>query len=792
MNIIEISAAGSCAPTLAIGKRGENLATEIRFDFSSWLEEFGEGRVELYARRCGDENAYPVTVTVDGTTAVWTLTATDTHVVGYGTAEFVWVAGETVVKSVVFGTIVEPDIGQPTDTPPEPYESWLDTLTELAADTQEYAERAETAEEAAETAQRGAEAAQAATEEALGPIAKDVSELKETVDVTIGVTARGLPEGYTESWYIETDGAVNIDTGISWATPHPRVVIDALCTGGTLFGQKQASSRHILGGAGIDWEYGPKQVDASETAAYVGTRHVFDFSQTFLKIDGTTIKTFDATGATGSQSTIKLFYASGTSSQPTVYAAVGTRIYAAKIYRDINNVETLVFDGVPCVRNTDGVIGFYDLVGENFNEATAGTPKAIGFPNLIENTVNIDKLQTEIVTKQDKDYTHTIDWYEVFANDDRPLGWGHGYYNSTGQTASSTASIRTSSLYRYIAKAGETRIVFTGPEGTHARIVEWDADGTFLRYVGNLSTGAKTQEITLTEGHQYAFCLGNATPSGEDVTPALVASITATVTRTVSSRDEEQDAEIRALRNSLNVGMFNSIGVCGYSWDSGYAYSNYSGSIHVYTRRSRSWGAVLSNMYGIDYACYGVPSGTTCAPDSPWIGTSGAVCWQTAEYGLPKLLNDDPCDLYWFHLFGNDWKKLGDDYLGTIADITDDYTQNPDTFFGNYGRIVEQIKAHAPNALFVFSYRIPDQIDGTQKSFADALLEIAEHYGVPTINWYDDAWFYRWVDKHLIESHPTFVDYAGMAKAADRLFGRCVEDNWEYFRKFVPAADPTE
>ena len=206
MTTIRISAAGSCAPTLALGRRGENLATEIRFDFSAWAEEFGEGRVELYARRCGDENAYPVIVTVEGQEAVWTLTATDTHVVGYGTAEFVWVAGETVVKSVVFGTFVEPDIGQPTDTPPEPYESWLDTLTELAADTEAAAQRAETAEAAsesaqtaAETAQGKAEVAQNAAETAQGK-AEDAQGAAETAQgkaedaQTAAETAQGLAE----------------------------------------------------------------------------------------------------------------------------------------------------------------------------------------------------------------------------------------------------------------------------------------------------------------------------------------------------------------------------------------------------------------------------------------------------------------------------------------------------------------------------------------------------------------------------------------------------------------------
>lgn len=248
---------------------------------------------------------------------------------------------------------------------------------------------------------------------------------------------------------------------------------------------------------------------------------------------------------------------------------------------------------------------------------------------------------------------------------------------------------------------------------------------------------------------------------------------------------EEADEKIE---DSINVGMFNKIAVCGYSWDSGYAYKD---NTHSYTRRSRSWGAILANMYGIDYACYGVPSGTTCAPDSPWSGPghSGAKCWQTEDYGLPKLLNEPACDLYWFHLFGNDYKKLGMDYLGTIDDIKEDYTQNADTFYGNYGRIMAQIKSHAPNAKFIFSYREKSSSNTTCKAFAAALREIAEYFEVPYVNWYDDAWFSVWIDKHFVQAHPTFADYSGMAKAADRLFAKCAKANWNYFKNFVPAAD---
>ena len=41
--------------------------------------------------------------------------------------------------------------------------------------------------------------------------------------------------------------------------------------------------------------------------------------------------------------------------------------------------------------------------------------------------------------------------------------------------------------------------------------------------------------------------------------------------------------------------------------------------------------------------------------------------------------------------------------LGTIADIKEDYTQNPNTFYVNYGKIITQIMAHAPKAKIIIS-----------------------------------------------------------------------------------------
>lgn len=167
MTTIEISAAQSCARTLNLGIRGENARTEVCFDFSAWAEEFdAPGAVELYVRRYGETTAYPVVLAIDGSEAVWTVSAIDTHNVGLGEAEFVYLIDSTVVKSVVFGTVVQPDIGRPASDPPDPYESWMEDLGEMAAGTLINAQRAEAAQTAAETAQGKAEAAQTAAERA--------------------------------------------------------------------------------------------------------------------------------------------------------------------------------------------------------------------------------------------------------------------------------------------------------------------------------------------------------------------------------------------------------------------------------------------------------------------------------------------------------------------------------------------------------------------------------------------------------------------------------------------------
>ena len=159
---------------------GENAITQVIFDFASWVSEFGAGVCTLLVKRSADDNAYPVALDYDGNTAVWLVSSTDTAYKGAGLAEFTYTVDEQIAKSVVFGFKVLADIGEPTDTPPDPYETWLDTLTNLEAETLQNAEDAAKAAEDAEAAKQYVESV--ASDIAVVSIENDIIYFTRRVD----------------------------------------------------------------------------------------------------------------------------------------------------------------------------------------------------------------------------------------------------------------------------------------------------------------------------------------------------------------------------------------------------------------------------------------------------------------------------------------------------------------------------------------------------------------------------------------------------------------------------------
>ena len=139
---------------LSLGRQGENLARQVVFDLSAWVEEYGPGVVELIAQRPGDDAPYPVAVRRDGESMLWDLTAADTAVAdGYGRCELRWYVDDILAKSKIGRTWVEPTMDTPSETaPPEPEKGWVDKVLEAGTSAKEAAERAEEAAKKAESA----------------------------------------------------------------------------------------------------------------------------------------------------------------------------------------------------------------------------------------------------------------------------------------------------------------------------------------------------------------------------------------------------------------------------------------------------------------------------------------------------------------------------------------------------------------------------------------------------------------------------------------------------------------
>ena len=228
----------------------------------------------------------------------------------------------------------------------------------------------------------------------------------------------------------------------------------------------------------------------------------------------------------------------------------------------------------------------------------------------------------------------------------------------------------------------------------------------------------------------------------------------------------------------IDFGFFEKFAVIGDSYASGEIYvadSSQSKGYTVADYYQKSWGQILARKYG-----------ATCINLS--VGGLTTRTWLTSSLGLTKMLAEEAQELYLCALGINDEVSHGTSYLGTIEDITnyDSYSDYPDTFYGNYGKIIEQIKEHAPKSKIVLM-SIAYLYNATEDSFTAAIKNIADYYNIPFINIKDDAFYAKDSIYKTGQSynHPTAPLYAGMAQANARLFNKCVEDNYEYFKNFT-------
>lgn len=145
---------------IMLGKQGENLAREVVFDVSGVRAEFGDGAFRLSAKRPGESEAYPATVTETGDTVVWALTGADTQNAGRGQCELAYYAEETRLKTRTYDTAIAKSLTGSPKT--DPYDEFLDEVNRLAAEAAISQREAKNSENAAKNSEENAKASETA------------------------------------------------------------------------------------------------------------------------------------------------------------------------------------------------------------------------------------------------------------------------------------------------------------------------------------------------------------------------------------------------------------------------------------------------------------------------------------------------------------------------------------------------------------------------------------------------------------------------------------------------------
>ena len=133
--------------TVFIGLSGEINAREVRIDAAPLLDKWPEASPELWICRPGDEAAYPVPVSVEGSVLVWQVGAADTEKAGYGRYEIQMAnASQPMLGKGASGALYcARALTSGDGTVPEPAKSWVQSVLEAAERAEDAAERAENA-----------------------------------------------------------------------------------------------------------------------------------------------------------------------------------------------------------------------------------------------------------------------------------------------------------------------------------------------------------------------------------------------------------------------------------------------------------------------------------------------------------------------------------------------------------------------------------------------------------------------------------------------------------------------
>lgn len=210
-----------------------------------------------------------------------------------------------------------------------------------------------------------------------------------------------------------------------------------------------------------------------------------------------------------------------------------------------------------------------------------------------------------------------------------------------------------------------------------------------------------------------------------------------------------------------NISMFENIGVIGDSYSSGGMVIN--GEIVV--KYGLSFPQVLKRQTGVDFVNYSF-AGATC---KTWLTNT--------SYGLSKLKSETKKQLYCICLGINDADGQETQPTGTIDDIKENYNENPNTFFGNMGKIISELQEYSPKSKILI-FGIPKK----QSQYVDYsvhIKQIANKFNLPYVDSMSNSFISSDdFQNNMSGGHPLAVGYSKMAVAIKELIEKALLNSY--------------
>ena len=103
-----------------LGRNGEKNIVQYTFDFTDWVEKYGNGDFIVRVQRHSENESYDADVTIDGNIATWDVSEKDTGVTGVGHLQLCYEGNDFVKKSQIITFSVLPSLVAPPEPTPEP------------------------------------------------------------------------------------------------------------------------------------------------------------------------------------------------------------------------------------------------------------------------------------------------------------------------------------------------------------------------------------------------------------------------------------------------------------------------------------------------------------------------------------------------------------------------------------------------------------------------------------------------------------------------------------------------